>query len=70
MHALPSVKEGWGLVVVEAGLHQTPTVAFRAAGGVQESLQDGETGLLFGQCDLGEVRLRFSDIATIACPAP
>ena len=46
VHALPSVKEGWGLVVVEAGLHQTPTVAFRAAGGVRESLLDGETGLL------------------------
>ncbi|MFN8195060.1 MAG: glycosyltransferase family 4 protein [Nocardioidaceae bacterium] len=46
VHALPSVKEGWGLVVVEAGLHQTPTVAFRSAGGVRESLVDGETGLL------------------------
>jgi len=46
VHALPSVKEGWGLVVVEAGMHQTPTVAFRSAGGVQESLVDGETGLL------------------------
>ncbi len=44
--ALPSVKEGWGLAVVEAGLHQTPVVAFRAAGGVRESLVDGETGLL------------------------
>jgi glycosyltransferase involved in cell wall biosynthesis len=44
--AVPSIKEGWGLVIVEAGLHQTPTVAFRSAGGVQESLLDGETGLL------------------------
>ncbi|MEZ5092430.1 glycosyltransferase family 4 protein [Nocardioides sp.] len=44
--ALPSVKEGWGLAVVEAGLHQTPVVAFRSAGGVRESLVDGETGLL------------------------
>jgi glycosyltransferase involved in cell wall biosynthesis len=44
--ALPSVKEGWGLAVVEAGLHQTPVVAFRAAGGVRESLVDGQTGLL------------------------
>lgn len=44
--AVPSVKEGWGLVIVEAGLHQTPSVAFRSAGGVQESLLDGETGLL------------------------
>jgi glycosyltransferase involved in cell wall biosynthesis len=44
--AVPSLKEGWGLVIVEAGLHQTPTVAFRSAGGVQESILDGETGLL------------------------
>ncbi len=43
---LPSVKEGWGLAVVEAGVHGTPTVAFRAAGGTAESVLDGETGLL------------------------
>lgn len=44
--ALPSVKEGWGLVVVEAGVHGTPTVAFRAAGGLKDSIQHDETGLL------------------------
>jgi glycosyltransferase involved in cell wall biosynthesis len=44
--ALPSVKEGWGLVVVEAGVHGTPTVAFRHAGGLDESVRDGITGLL------------------------
>jgi len=43
---VPSVKEGWGLVIVEAGVHQTPTVAFRSAGGVGESVVDGETGVL------------------------
>lgn len=44
--ALPSLKEGWGLVVVEAGVHGTPTVAFRGAGGLDESVRHGETGLL------------------------
>lgn len=44
--ALPSLKEGWGLVVVEAGVHGTPTVAFRGAGGLDESVRDGVTGLL------------------------
>jgi len=44
--AVPSVKEGWGLVIVEAGMQQTPSVAFRSAGGVRESIVDGETGLL------------------------
>jgi glycosyltransferase involved in cell wall biosynthesis len=43
---VPSLKEGWGLVVVEAGLHETPSVAFDGAGGVAESIQDGQTGLL------------------------
>lgn len=44
--SMPSLKEGWGLTIVEAGLHGTPTVAFRAAGGTQESVLDNETGLL------------------------
>jgi glycosyltransferase involved in cell wall biosynthesis len=42
----PSLKEGWGLTIVEAGACGTPTVAFRDAGGVGEALRDGETGLL------------------------
>ena len=42
----PSHKEGWGLTIVEAGLHGTPSVAFSFAGGVTESIVDDETGLL------------------------
>lgn len=44
--AAPSVKEGWGLVVVEAATHRVPTVGYRQAGGLAESVIDGETGLL------------------------
>jgi glycosyltransferase involved in cell wall biosynthesis len=44
--ALPSLKEGWGLVVGEAGMHRTPTVAYSAAGGTRESVADGYSGLL------------------------
>jgi glycosyltransferase involved in cell wall biosynthesis len=44
--AAPSVKEGWGLVVVEAATHQVPTVGYRQAGGLAESVVDGETGIL------------------------
>ncbi|MFL6136173.1 MAG: glycosyltransferase family 4 protein [Frankiaceae bacterium] len=44
--ALPSLKEGWGLSVVEAAAHGTPAVASAAAGGVTESIRDGLTGLL------------------------
>lgn len=44
--ALPSLKEGWGLVISEAARFGTPTVAFRAAGGTQESVADGVSGVL------------------------
>jgi glycosyltransferase involved in cell wall biosynthesis len=44
--AMPSLKEGWGLAVVEAAATGTPAVAFRAAGGVRESVVHGVTGLL------------------------
>ena len=30
---LPSIKEGWGLVIPEAGMHATPAIAYRSAGG-------------------------------------
>lgn len=44
--AQPSIKEGWGLSVVEAAAHGTPAVAFADAGGVADSVRDGESGLL------------------------
>jgi glycosyltransferase involved in cell wall biosynthesis len=44
--ALPSLKEGWGLVVGEAAAHRTPTVAYRSAGGTRESIIDGVSGVL------------------------
>jgi glycosyltransferase involved in cell wall biosynthesis len=43
---LPSLKEGWGLVVGEAGMHSTPTVAYGSAGGTLESVAAGVSGLL------------------------
>ena len=44
--ALPSLKEGWGLVVGEAGMHRTPTVAYSSAGGTRESIAHDASGLL------------------------
>lgn len=49
--ALPSVKEGWGLVVLEAASVGVPTVAFAAAGGVRGSVVDGRTGHLATDLD-------------------
>jgi glycosyltransferase involved in cell wall biosynthesis len=44
--ALPSIKEGWGLVVGEAGGHAVPTVAYSTAGGTTESIDHKDSGLL------------------------
>jgi glycosyltransferase involved in cell wall biosynthesis len=46
VHLLPSVKEGWGLSIVEAAQVGVPSVAYLEAGGVRESILDGVTGLL------------------------
>ncbi|MEV6345388.1 glycosyltransferase family 4 protein [Actinoplanes sp. NPDC051851] len=43
---VPSLKEGWGLTILEAGARGTPAVAFRSAGGVRDAILDGRTGLL------------------------
>ncbi len=59
----PSIKEGWGLTIVEAAAVGTPTVAFRGAGGVEEALVDGETGLLADDIDdfVAKARLLLTD---------
>lgn len=46
VHVMPSLKEGWGLSIVEAAHVGVPSVAYHSAGGVQESIMDGVTGLL------------------------
>ncbi len=46
VHLMPSQTEGWGLAVIEAGQHGVPTVGYRSAGGLNDSVIDGETGLL------------------------
>lgn len=42
----PSVKEGWGIAILEAAAVGTPTVAYRRAGGTTNSIVDGVTGAL------------------------
>lgn len=43
---LPSIKEGWGLVIGEAGSHGVPTVAYSSAGGTTESIDHKSSGVL------------------------
>lgn len=53
VHLLPSVKEGWGLSIMEAARVGVPSIAYAAAGGVAESILDGVTGLLaYDETDL------------------
>ena len=42
---MPSIHEGWGLVVPEAASQGTPAIGYRTAG-VQEVIVDGKTGVL------------------------
>lgn len=46
LHLCASVKEGWGIAIMEAAAHGVPSIAYRAAGGVAESIVDNQTGLL------------------------
>ena len=59
----PSIKEGWGLNVVDAASHGVPTVAYHGAGGLSESIEDGITGLLVNDLDamVGAVSRLLSD---------
>lgn len=48
LNILPSRKEGWGLVVIEAGLHGVPTLGYHTSAGLRDSVIDGSTGVLVG----------------------
>lgn len=60
VHVLPSVKEGWGLSIVEAGHAGIPSVAYATAGGVTEAILDGVTGLL--ALDEADLSVRISTL--------
>ena len=44
----PSIREGWGLTVIEAAAVGTPTVAYNVPG-LKDSIRNGETGILCKQ---------------------
>lgn len=46
LHLMPSVKEGWGLSIIEAARAGAPSVAYADAGGVCEAILDRVTGVL------------------------
>jgi glycosyltransferase involved in cell wall biosynthesis len=73
---VPSVKEGWGIAVMEAASRGVPAIGYRSAGGVGESIIEGETGWLAEDSDElvkradelltdHELRARMSEAATL-----
>ncbi|WP_375489753.1 glycosyltransferase family 4 protein [uncultured Jatrophihabitans sp.] len=56
----PSVKEGWGIAIMEAAAHGVPALAYSSAGGVRESIVDSETGWLV--TDLDELGKRTDEL--------
>jgi len=62
VHLLPSAKEGWGLAVIEAAQHGVPTIGYRCAGGLADSVVDGVTGVLVDNHD--ELVDRFEQLLT------
>jgi glycosyltransferase involved in cell wall biosynthesis len=63
---VPSVKEGWGLVVTEAAAQGTPAVVYDVDG-LRDSVRNGETGIIAKDGDLaalaeGIVRLFKDDV--------
>ena len=53
---LPSYREGFGQVIVEAGACEVPTVASRIYG-ISDAVGDGKSGLLFTAGDVGALKL-------------
>jgi glycosyltransferase involved in cell wall biosynthesis len=45
---VPAIREGWGLVVIEANAMGTPVIAYDVPG-LRDSVQDGQTGTLVKQ---------------------
>jgi len=58
----PSVKEGWGIAIMEAAARGVPAIAYASAGGVCESIVGGETGWLVD--DLEGLKKRTEELLT------
>jgi glycosyltransferase involved in cell wall biosynthesis len=56
---LPSILEGFGLVVIESWIYKKPTLVSYEAG-ISELIKNGENGLLFSPDDLGGLAKKIS----------
>lgn len=55
LFCLPSYREGFGQVIIEAAAAELPTVASRIYG-ITDAVEDGKTGLLFDVKDVSQLR--------------
>jgi glycosyltransferase involved in cell wall biosynthesis len=58
---LPSIREGFGLVVIESWLYGKPTIVSSKAG-IAELVEEGRNGLLFDPDDLLTLAEKISDL--------
>ena len=61
-HVFPSVKEGWGMTVIEAAACGTPSIASNSPG-LRDSVRDGETGYLVPHGDAEPLARRMLELA-------
>jgi glycosyltransferase involved in cell wall biosynthesis len=59
LHA--SVKEGWGLVIIEAASQATPSVVYNVAG-LRDSVKDGKTGVVLKENSCKEMATEAVDL--------
>ncbi|MEO0135995.1 MAG: glycosyltransferase family 4 protein [candidate division WOR-3 bacterium] len=59
----PSIKEGWGLTVLEAQACGTPVICARAPG-LKETIIDGKTGYLYEYGNIPELAARIKELLT------
>ena len=58
----PSIREGWGLVNIEANSVGTPVVGYKVPGMI-DSVQDGKTGYLFAKGDISGIAEKVCDLS-------
>jgi glycosyltransferase involved in cell wall biosynthesis len=61
-NVFPSVKEGWGMTVIEAAACGTPSLAANSPG-LRDSVRDARTGYLVPHGDSGELARRMLELA-------
>lgn len=53
---MPSVREGWGQVVIQANAMGTPAIGYNVAG-LKDSIRDGDTGVMVKDCHIMSSRI-------------